>query len=446
MDSRDPDRFPLQIMSDVLGGGMSSRLFQEIREQRGLAYAVQTFPSLHQDTGEFCVYVGTNPDNAELVLGLIRAEFADIAANGVTQEELDRAKESAAGHLVLSTEATRTRMVRMGRSEVTDTEVLSAEDVIERLNAVTMGDVQRVAQRVLSAPTTLAIVGPFNEEAVARFAASESLPVKGGERMIRVLVSGAAGRMGREVVRAVSHADGMQVVAAVDPGAAGTTVDTGVEGAVIECRSDLATTIDAIHPDVMVDFTHPSVVEGNLKIALARGVDCVVGTTGLSEAQLEGVAALATPGTALFFAPNFAIGAVLMMDFAARAARYLPNVEIIELHHDQKADAPSGTALRTAELVAAARDVVPPTPGRETEIAGLEGARGAVASGVHVHSIRLPGLVAHQEVLFGGQGQTLSIRHDTIDRSSFMPGVVLAVREVGSRSGLIIGLDQMMGE
>jgi predicted Zn-dependent peptidase len=170
MDSRDPDRFPLQIMSDVLGGGMSSRLFQEIREQRGLAYAVQTFPSLHQDTGEFCVYVGTNPDNAELVLGLIKAEFADIAANGVTQEELNRAKESAAGHLVLSTEATRTRMVRMGRAEVTDTEVLSAEDVIERLNAVSMDDVIRVARRVLTAPTTLAIVGPFDEARVAEFA------------------------------------------------------------------------------------------------------------------------------------------------------------------------------------------------------------------------------------------------------------------------------------
>jgi predicted Zn-dependent peptidase len=170
MDSRDPDRFALQLMSDVLGGGMSSRLFQQIREQRGLAYAVQTFPSLHQDTGEFCVYVGTNPDNAELVLGLIKAEFADIAANGVTQEELDRAKESASGHLVLSTEATRTRMVRMGRAEVTDTEVLSAEDVIGRLNAVSMDDVRRVAQRILSGPSTLAIVGPFDEARVVEFA------------------------------------------------------------------------------------------------------------------------------------------------------------------------------------------------------------------------------------------------------------------------------------
>jgi 4-hydroxy-tetrahydrodipicolinate reductase len=252
--------------------------------------------------------------------------------------------------------------------------------------------------------------------------------------------------MGHEVVRAVSDADGMEVVAAVDPGAAGRLVDTGTEGAVLTCLDDLGQSIDDSRPDVMVDFTHPTVVEGNLRVALARGVDCVVGTTGLSEEKLTELAALAGPGTTLFFAPNFAIGAVLMMDFAARAARYMPHVEIIELHHDQKADAPSGTALRTAELVSAARGKAPVAPGRETELPGLEGARGAIVGDVHVHSVRLPGLVAHQEVLFGGQGQTLSIRHDTIDRTSFMPGVVLAIREVGALSGLIIGLDQMMGE
>jgi 4-hydroxy-tetrahydrodipicolinate reductase len=196
----------------------------------------------------------------------------------------------------------------------------------------------------------------------------------------------------------------------------------------------------------MVDFTHPTVVEGNVRVALASGVDCVVGTTGLSESKLREIVGVAAPDTALFFAPNFAIGAVLMMDFAARAARFLPHVEIIELHHDRKADAPSGTALRTAELVSAARQSAPLVPGRETELPGLEGARGAIVEGVHVHSIRLPGLVAHQEVLFGGQGQTLSIRHDTIDRTSFMPGVVLAIREVGSLHGLIIGLDKLMGE
>jgi 4-hydroxy-tetrahydrodipicolinate reductase len=264
--------------------------------------------------------------------------------------------------------------------------------------------------------------------------------------MIRVLVSGAAGRMGREVVRAVSAAEGMEVVAAVDPGAAGVRVDVGADGGAVECLGRLEAALDESRPDVMVDFTHPTVVEDNLRIALSCGVDCVVGTTGLSEQTVSELAALAPSETALFFAPNFAIGAVLMMEFATRAARYLPHVEIIELHHDQKADAPSGTALRTARLVAAARSTAPSTPGRETELPGRDGARGAVVEGVHVHSIRLPGLVAHQEVLFGGQGQTLSIRHDTIDRSSFMPGVVLAVREVGSRRGLVIGLDQLMGE
>jgi 4-hydroxy-tetrahydrodipicolinate reductase len=264
--------------------------------------------------------------------------------------------------------------------------------------------------------------------------------------VIRVLVAGAAGKMGREVVRAVGAAEGMEVVAAVDPGASGVCVDSGITGITIECQSDLTMVLEQFRPGVMVDFTHPSVVEGNVRTALSAGVDCVVGTTGLSDETLSGLAESAAPGTTLFFAPNFAIGAVLMMDFAARAAKYLPHAEVIELHHDQKADAPSGTALRTARIISAARARVPAVPGRETELPGLEGARGAAVDGVHVHSIRLPGLVAHQEVLFGGQGQTLSIRHDSIDRSSFMPGVMLAIREVGARQGLIVGLEQLMGE
>jgi 4-hydroxy-tetrahydrodipicolinate reductase len=236
----------------------------------------------------------------------------------------------------------------------------------------------------------------------------------------------------------------MEVVAAVDPGASGRCIETGA-GKVIECREGLAQAIADAGPDVMVDFTHPSVVEGNIRVALPLGVDCVIGTTGLSEEKLAELAGLASEETTLFFAPNFAIGAVLMMRFAEQAARYMPYVEVTELHHDQKADAPSGTAIRTARLIAAARDEAPDVPGRETELPGMEGARGALVSGVPVHSVRLPGLVAHQEVLFGGQGQTLTIRHDSIDRTSFMPGVVLAVREVGGRSGLVVGLEQLMG-
>lgn len=265
--------------------------------------------------------------------------------------------------------------------------------------------------------------------------------------MIRVLVSGAAGRMGSEVVRAVTAADGMQVVAAVDPNAAGKAIDDGAGGQ-IDCVASLVAAIADTRPQVMVDFTHPDVVEGNICTALAAGVHCVVGTTGLSEEKLAEILAsdCSHPNTCLFYAPNFAIGAVLMMQFAEKAARYMPHVEVIELHHDQKADAPSGTAIRTARMIAAARKEVPAAPGRETELDSMEGARGALVDGVTVHSIRLPGLVAHQEVVFGGQGQTLTLRHDSIDRTSFMPGVVLACREAPSHSGLVVGLEKLMGE
>lgn len=259
--------------------------------------------------------------------------------------------------------------------------------------------------------------------------------------MIDVLVTGAAGKMGREVVKAVSAADGMRVVAAVDPGWAGLTIDDGALGEV-KCVGDLRDAIAQTRPHVMVDFTHPDAVEHNLRVALGAGVDCVVGTTGLAEGALRALADDAPEGTCLFVAPNFAIGAVLMMRFAAQAARYMPHVEIVELHHDKKADAPSGTALRTASLIADARSEVPPAPGRETEV--FPGARGALVEDITIHSVRLPGLVAHQEVLFGGQGQTLSLRHDSIERTSFMPGVLLAVRSVGAHSGLVVGLEALM--
>lgn len=261
---------------------------------------------------------------------------------------------------------------------------------------------------------------------------------------MRVLVAGAAGRMGSEVVRAVTAAEDLELVAAVDPAHEDEEIDVGSGGCFV-CSSDLAVAIAESEPDVMVDFTHPSVVAGNLLIALSAGVDCVVGTTGLAEQTLKDLIALAPPDTCLFVAPNFALGAVLMMRFAEQAARFMPSVEIVELHHDRKADAPSGTALRTAALVDAARGIAPSTPGAETELPGAEGARGACVDNVRIHSVRLPGLVAHQEVIFGGQGQTLTIRHDSIDRTSFMPGVLLAIHQVGSRSGLVIGLEQLLG-
>ncbi|MBC7266332.1 MAG: 4-hydroxy-tetrahydrodipicolinate reductase [Coriobacteriia bacterium] len=254
--------------------------------------------------------------------------------------------------------------------------------------------------------------------------------------MIRVVVTGAAGKMGREVVRAVTAEPDMTVVAAVDPLHAGEVV----EG--IRVTGDLRDAIQASSPDVLVDFTRPDAVAANVRTAALAGVDCVVGTTGVPLETFGSIAAEAPEGVCVFVAPNFAIGAVLMMRFAREAAQYLPHVEIIELHHDRKADAPSGTAIRTAEAIAQARAHVPAAPGRETEVA--EGARGAVVAGVSVHSVRLPGLVAHQEVIFGGPGQTLTIRHDSLDRTSFMPGVVLAVRSVRERSGLVVGLEELL--
>lgn len=259
--------------------------------------------------------------------------------------------------------------------------------------------------------------------------------------MIDVIVTGAAGRMGREVVKAVTAAEGMRVSAAVDSGAAGVALDDGAGGTVVT-TADLAGALVGPFPRVLVDFTVPSAVEATVRQALAANVHCVVGTTGVSVDKWAEVVGAIGNGACLFVAPNFAVGAVLMMRFAEVAARYMPHAEIIELHHDRKLDAPSGTAMRTAAIIAGARTEVPVAPGRETEVS--PGARGALVDDVTVHSVRLPGLVAHQEVLFGAVGQTLSIRHDSIDRTSFMPGVVLAVREVVCRTGLVVGLEELM--
>ncbi|KRQ23180.1 4-hydroxy-tetrahydrodipicolinate reductase [Mycobacteroides chelonae] len=195
---------------------------------------------------------------------------------------------------------------------------------------------------------------------------------------------------------------------------------------------------------VVIDFTHPDVVMDNLKFLISNGIHAVVGTTGFTDERLDQVRAwLAdSPGTAVLIAPNFAIGAVLSMKFAQQAARFFESVEVIELHHPNKADAPSGTATRTARLIAEARRGLPPSP--DATSTGIEGARGADVDGVRVHAVRVAGLVAHQEVLFGTTGETLTIRHDSIDRSSFAPGVLLAVRNVAARPGLTIGIEPLL--
>ena len=196
--------------------------------------------------------------------------------------------------------------------------------------------------------------------------------------------------------------------------------------------------------EVVIDFTHPDVVMDNLKFLIDSGIHAVVGTTGFTDDRMSQVQAwlAAKPDVAVLIAPNFAIGAVLSMHFAQQAARFFESVEVIELHHPHKADAPSGTATRTARLIAEARKELPPNP--DATSTGLDGARGADVDGIPVHSVRLAGLVAHQEVLFGTQGETLTIRHDSLDRTSFVPGVLLAVRKVADRPGLTVGIEPLL--
>jgi 4-hydroxy-tetrahydrodipicolinate reductase len=196
--------------------------------------------------------------------------------------------------------------------------------------------------------------------------------------------------------------------------------------------------------EVVIDFTHPDVVMDNLKFLIDNGIHAVVGTTGFTDERLDNVRSWLAdkPESAVLIAPNFAIGAVLSMHFAQKAAPYFESVEVIELHHPHKADAPSGTATRTARLIAEARKDLPPNP--DATSTGVDGARGADVDGVPVHSIRLTGLVAHQEVLFGTLGETLTIRHDSLDRTSFVPGVLLAVRQIAARPGLTIGIEPLL--
>jgi 4-hydroxy-tetrahydrodipicolinate reductase len=242
---------------------------------------------------------------------------------------------------------------------------------------------------------------------------------------MRVGVLGAKGKVGATMVQAVEAADDLTFTEGVDAG-------------------DALSLLVAGQTDVVIDFTHPDVVMDNLKFLIGNGIHAVVGTTGFTDERLSQVKAWLAekPDVAVLIAPNFAIGAVLSMHFARQAAPYFESVEVIELHHPNKADAPSGTAARTARLIAEARKDLPPNP--DATSTGLEGARGADVDGIPVHSIRLTGLVAHQEVLFGTQGETLTIRHDSLDRTSFVPGVLLAVRRVAERPGLTVGIEPLL--
>ena len=244
---------------------------------------------------------------------------------------------------------------------------------------------------------------------------------------LRVAVVGANGRIGSEAVRAVEAAPDLDLVAALG-------------------RGDKLETLTGAGAQVAVELTHPDSVMANLEYCVRHGIHAVVGTTGWTPerlAELQGWLADA-PGTGVLIAPNFSIGAVLTMRFAQQAARFFESVEVIELHHDNKADAPSGTATRTAQLIAAARSEAGRTPQHDPTTHGLPGARGADVDGVPVHSVRMRGLLAHQEVLFGDAGETLTIRHDSLHHTSFMPGILLGVRRVTQTPGLTFGLENFL--
>ncbi|MDO2932942.1 4-hydroxy-tetrahydrodipicolinate reductase [Paeniglutamicibacter sulfureus] len=241
---------------------------------------------------------------------------------------------------------------------------------------------------------------------------------------LKVAVLGASGRMGAEAVKAVDAATDMELVAALG-------------------RGDKLEAILEAGATHVVDLSVPASTEENVRFAVTHGLHAVVGTTGWDDAKRESLTNLLAenPGTGVLIAPNFALGSVLASAFAATAARYFESVEIIELHHPNKVDAPSGTAVRTAELIAAERAAAGVAASPDATETQLDGARGAVVDGIHVHSVRLRGLVAHQEVLLGGEGEQLTLRHDSYDRASFMPGVLLGLRTVASRPGLTYGLD-----
>lgn len=263
--------------------------------------------------------------------------------------------------------------------------------------------------------------------------------------MIRVLVTGVCGKMGAMVGKTIQNAPDTELVGGVDPAGVGHALAEFVPGVdpELQISGHLEGALEDLQPDVLVDFTSPAVVMKNLETALHAGVACVVGTTGFSETDLQLVAKWsASKGAPVVIAPNFSLGAVLMMVFSARAAKMFEYAEIIEYHHEAKKDSPSGTAVKTAEMMAAAREE--PFLDPETELQRVPGCRGGVGNGVHIHAVRMQGFVANQEVMFGGLGETLKISHITTTRESFMPGVLFAVRKVREQTGLVYGLEHML--
>lgn len=263
---------------------------------------------------------------------------------------------------------------------------------------------------------------------------------------IRVYVAGACGKVGLETVRTILDQNDMEVVGVSDIRNQGEDIGTILGQAPINVKIYGPLEINRLKElkaEILVDFTNPQSVFSNAKLAIKAGVVPVIGATGLDEQEVSELEEIAKEnGVGVFIAPNFALGAILMMKYAMETAKYFNHVDIIEYHHDQKLDAPSGTALRTVDMISKNRK--PMLQGHPNEYEKVSGARGADLDGIHVHSVRLPGLIAHQEVIFGGYGQTLTIRHDAYTRETYMPGVMLAIRKARNLTGLVVGLENFL--
>ncbi len=263
---------------------------------------------------------------------------------------------------------------------------------------------------------------------------------------IRVFIAGACGKMGSETVKTILDQDDMEIVGASDIQNKGADISVvlGTEPLGLEISGDLdIEKLKKLKVDILVDFTNPQSVFTNAKTAISAGVVPVIGATGLDEHEIAELEEMSKEhGVGIFIAPNFALGAILMMKFAQETAKYFKNVDIIEYHHDQKLDAPSGTALITADMISKERK--PMVQGHPNEFEKIPGSRGGDINGLRVHSVRLPGMIAHQEVIFGGYGQTLTIRHDAYTRETYMPGVMLAIRKAYKMSGLVVGLENFL--
>ena len=363
-----------------------------------MAYAVYSFGSQYHETGQIGLYVGTRADNLRECLAIAAAELTDVAAGNLRPGELDRAKENLKGRLLLSLESTSARMTRLGKALVTDVPIVPVDETVQRIEAVTAEDVAGIAAELL-VPSRLSAAGIGPDADLFHDALAEREPRAAREVGVRVALFGYRGRVGSTLVPALEEA-GWQVHG----------IEVGDDPIVAGC-------------DVAVDFTLPESAAGNALASLDQGVPPIVGTSGIATDALEALDALGREqGVPALVVPNFALGAVLMMRFAETASAWLSSAEIVELHHDGKLDAPSGTAKATAA--------------RMQSVSGRE---------IPIHSVRLPGLVAHQEVILGGRGETLTIRHDSHSRDSFVPGVLLALDRIGTLpAGLTVGLDALL--